>query len=291
MSQGSEGRLSRSWRLTKLAWGVIRRDRTLLTLAVLTGVATIALTGGYLWCAGLYDDAGSRSQWALLPWLAVFIWPMTFVATFTGTALAAAGAAALGDGPALTLSQALRVPVRRIRAVLGWSLLSAGVGLVLQGLVERIPFGGRVLAWFAGVAWELATIFAVPLLVLEHAGPLRAARRSGELVRERWGEALGGTVSIAFWAAIPSAIGGGLIGAGIATTNATARAVLVGSALVVFAVVGGLTAATRELFSVALYRYAIDPAGADGRVFPAADLADPPARRGRRGRRRRRDDD
>jgi hypothetical protein len=193
--------------------------------------------------------------------------------------------------PRLTLGQALLVPVRRLPAVLGWSLLAAGVGLILQGVVDRIPLAGRVLAWFGGVVWALATIFAVPLLVLEDAGPLTAARRSGRLARERWGETLGGTVSIAFWSAVPSGIAGALLAAGIATHATVARAILLGVAIAIFAVVGGLTAATRELFTVALYRYAVAPADAAGGVFPVADLAHPPARGGRGRRRRRSGDD
>jgi hypothetical protein len=289
-----EGRFARSWRLTKVAWAVIRGDRTLLALAAITGVATAALLTAYFWCAGLLDDPGSRSRWTLFVWLVAFLWPFAFVATFTGTALAAAGAAALDGGRRLTLGEALLVPVRRIRAVLGWSLLSAGVGLVLQGLADRIPFGGRVIAWFGGVAWELATLFAVPLLVLEDAGPLRAARRSGELIRERWGEALGGTVTISAWAAIPGLVGGALIG-GAAVSHGAARLVLAACAIAVFAAVIGLTSATRELFGVALYRYAIDPATATaaGGAFPVADLADPPARKRKRrwGRNRDRGND
>jgi hypothetical protein len=283
-----EGRFSRSWRMTKTAWAVVGHDRTLLALAAITGVLTLVLTGAYFACAGLLDDPGSRSRGQFLLWFAIFVWPLTFVGAFMSTALTAAGAAALAGEGRLTLGEALAVPARRIGAVLGWSLLSAGVGLLLQELGARIPFGGRVVAWLGGTAWGIATLFAIPVLVLEDAGPLRAAKRSAQITRERWGEALGGTVSIAFWAAIPSGIGGLLMGVGLALDDDLARALLIGSALMVFAVVAGLSGATRDLFGVALYRYGIDPSTGDASPFRTSDLADPPVRRRRRLRRPRR---
>jgi hypothetical protein len=109
-------------------------------------------------------------------------------------------------------------------------------------------------------------------------------------VRERWGEALGGTVSIAVWAAIPYGAAAVLVVVGV-LAGSTAGAVLIGIGAAVFALTSGLTAVTRELFSVALYRYAMDPAGAEGGVFPVADLADPPARKARTARRWRRGSD
>jgi hypothetical protein len=39
-----EGRIARSWRLTRSAWQVVRTDRALLTLAVLSGVLGVAVS-------------------------------------------------------------------------------------------------------------------------------------------------------------------------------------------------------------------------------------------------------
>src|SRR5664280_1441329 len=92
-----EGRIARSWRLTKAAWSVVRRDRTLLMLACIAAAAGVA-------GMGLIFAAG------------VFAYPLTFVSVFLNTAIAAAAAAAL-DGRGLTVGQALAVPTRRIGQV------------------------------------------------------------------------------------------------------------------------------------------------------------------------------
>jgi hypothetical protein len=253
-----EGRLSRSWRLTKIAWRIVRTDRTLLVLSLLAAVGTLAVTATLFQLAGLLGQPGSISRGRVLLWVAIFAWPGAFLAAFVDTALAAAGWAALRGEP-MTLRRALSVPCRRIAAVLGWSLLAAGVGLLLQLVAERIPFGGRVVQWLGGAAWGLLTLFAIPVLVLERRGPLSALRRSGALIRERWGEGVGGTLAIGVWAAIPGSVAGLLIGIGIATSAPVAHAVLIGLALLIFAAISGLAQSTRQVFTVALYRFAMKP--------------------------------
>jgi len=45
-------------------------------------------------------------------------------------------------------------------------------------------------------AWSVSTFFVIPLLALEGLGPGDALKRSVSLIRERWGEGLGGSASI-----------------------------------------------------------------------------------------------
>lgn len=271
LAPAGEGRTARSWRLTRTAFTLLRRDRAMAILALIGAVLSIAATLAIFGLAGWLDQPGSAGRLLLL--CAVFSWPMTFVTTFLNVALAAIADARL-DGRRLTLREALGVSVARIGPIAGWSLLATGVGILLQQLAERVPVGGRVASWLLGVTWGLVTFFAIPLLALEGCSPTGSVRRSTQLIRERWGEGVGGTVLIGAWALPLLAVGGALIGLG-ASSNADgpARVIVIGIGVVIVTAATAVTAAVRQVFAVALYRYAT--AGTAGGGFAEADLRAP----------------
>lgn len=238
-------------------------------VALLGAVFAIVATLAIFDLAGWLDNP--RREGHLLLVYAIFSWPMTFVATFLNVALAAAADAAL-DGRRLTLREALGVAVTRLGPIAGWSLLATGVGVLLQQLAERLPLGGRIASWLLGVAWSLVTFFAIPLLALEGCSPTATVRRSARLIRARWGEGVGGTVLIGMWAMPLFALGGALIGGG-ANVHGQARVGVIVAGLVVTLAAAALITTARQVFAVALYRYATDGAARGG--FAEADLRAP----------------
>jgi Family of unknown function (DUF6159) len=269
LAPAGESRTARSWRLSRTAFALLRGDRAMLVLALLGAAFTIAATLAIFALAGWLRDPGREGH--LLVYYAIFSWPMTFVATFLNVALAAAADARL-DGRRLTVRAALGVAVGRLGPIAGWSLLATGVGILLQQLAERVPVGGRVAGWLLGVAWGLVTFFAIPLLALEGCSPTGTVRRSSRLIRARWGEGVGGTVLIGAWAMPLLAIAGGLIGVGAgAHGQARVTVIAIGLGLLVAAI--ALTTAARQVFAVALYRYATDGTAAGG--FAEPDLRAP----------------
>lgn len=273
--------MARSWRLTKAAWWTVRHDRTLLVLGIAAGLTTMAMVAAVFWLSGEFDTDPHVSQASLLLWMVIAAWPLAFLAVLFDTAMVAAGRAALA-GDHLSLRASLAVARRHLPALVAWSLISAVIGTALQVIGERVPFAGRLLQWLGSAAWGLATMFAVPVIVLEHQGPLAAARRSARLARERWGEGILGNVAIGAWAIIPSLAGGALIGAGIAMGDQATHVALVAAGLLVFALTFALSQATSNLFAVALYRYATDETATPAGRIPREDLADPPVKRRKR---------
>lgn len=271
--------MSRGWRLTGAAWSVMRRDPTMIFLALIgagfaiAGVAIVLYAGGYF--SGKHY---SRSHFALV-WL-IALYPLTFVSVFFNVALASAAGAHF-DGRRLALGEALRAAYDRIDRIALWALLSAGVGLLIGEIANRLPGGGRLVGWLMGAVWGLATIFAVPLLALEDARPVEALRGSAHLVKSRWGEGLTGVVGIGAWAAIALIPVGVLIaiGAAVANSSPAAGIPIIALGLLAVVVIAALTTATRQVFAVALYRYATDlPVGG----FAQADLEHPFTLRKRR---------
>jgi hypothetical protein len=224
------------------------------------------------YAAGYFSGASHARSHLILPWL-IALYPLTLVSVFFNSALASAAAAHF-DGGRLTVGEALGAAFSRIGRIALWSLLAAGVGLVISEIASRIPGGGRVVGWLMGAAWSLATIFVVPLLVLEDAGPIEALRGSAHLIKQRWGEGLTGVVSIGAWTALVMIPVGVLIGIGVIAlvTNPVLGIALIAIGVVALLVVTALVSATKQVFAVALYRYATD-APVDG--FARTDLERP----------------
>lgn len=74
--------------------------------------------------------------------------------------------------------------------ILVWSLFAATIGVVLQIVAERGRFLGRFISNILGTAWNIVTLFIVPVLVLENLPVKDSIARSGHIFKETWGETL-----------------------------------------------------------------------------------------------------
>jgi len=274
----SEGKMERGWRLTKAAWALIRRDPTMISIALMGAGCGLAGAAALLYFSGYLSSPGhSRGGLALAAIIGIY--PMTFLSVFFNVALAGAALASF-DGRPIGVREALGISWTRLGRIAQWSLLAAGVGLVLEQIASRIPGAGRLASWLLGAAWSLATIFAVPLLVLEGAGPFETAKESVHLIKSRWGEGITGLAGIGAWTVVALISVGILFGVGIGmrNQNATLGAALIAVAIGAILLVSALSLAAQQVFSVALYRYANGAPDAAG--FAAVDLEEPFRRRG-----------
>lgn len=272
-----ESKISRGWRLTLAAWRLMRRDRTMIVLALIGTLCALAGAALMLDVGGVFSP-GHHSRGHFAGVALLFLYPLTFVSVFLNVALTAAAAATL-EGRQMGVGGALGEAWKRVGRIAGWSLLSAVVGALINQVVSRIPGGGRVVAWLFGAAWALGTIFAIPLLVIEEAGPVEALRGSATMIRSKWGEGLTGLVSISAWtvvAMIPLVFLF-MIGLSVRTQEALTQRSGIGIALIVlsavaFFVISAFANATRQVFNLALFRYA---SGLETPGFAAADLEEP----------------
>lgn len=276
----TEGRMARGWRLTLAAWALIRRDPTMVSIALIGAGCGLAGAAAILYFSG-YFSSPTHSRGGLALAAIIGLYPMTFLSVFFNVALAGAAAASF-DGRPIGVREALGISWKRVGRIAQWSLLAAGVGLILEQIASRIPGAGRLASWLLGAAWSVATIFAVPLLALEGAGPLETAKESVNLIKSKWGEGITGLVSIGAWTVLVMVPVGILLGVGIGIRDQdpTAGAALIAIAVGAILLVSALSLATRQVFSVVLYRYASGVP--DTRGFAAADLEEPFRRRGGR---------
>jgi Family of unknown function (DUF6159) len=136
-----------------------------------------------------------------------------------------------------------------------------------------------------GAAWNLGTIFAVPLLTLEDAEPLEAVQGSARLVKSRWGEGLAGMVGIGAWMVLAMIPVGFVAAAGVLAIPHDPVAGIAVVCLAVASLVGivAMATATRQVFAVALFRYAT---GVPTPGFELRDLENPFTAKQEKGRRR-----
>ena len=243
------------------------------------GLRTLVLIGGLAWAAlsfvffALFGVLIALDQKPLLVLVSLLVlYPSTFVAVFLGVALVA-GAHEAVEGRQPTLRASLAVARGRVREIAAWALLATGVGILLEHIVQRIPWAGRLAQWALGAAWAVVTLFAVPVIALEGRGARDALRRSASIFRARWGEGIVGSLSI--WAVLLVATIPGcmLVGAGFAALDSGPLPVAIvlvatGATLVTLAGYAGFV--MRDIYSLALYRYATDGVAVAG--FDEDDL-------------------
>ncbi|HLI56410.1 MAG TPA: DUF6159 family protein [Actinomycetota bacterium] len=269
-----QGSFSRAFRLLRASWEVLRADRELLVLPLLSMLcmvlAAIPLIGGVigLGVGGTAFKAGvpqlDAVQWVLL---AIYYVVVYAIGIFFSAAVVGAATIRLQCGDP-TLSDAFRVAFSKIDKILGWAVVSASVGLVLRAIEQRAGIFGRIVVLLIGAAWGAVTFFVVPVMLYEESGVFGSVKRSAGLFKQRWGEQFvgNGSIGIALFLIflIPLLLGIGVIAAG---------ATAVGIAVIVIGFLGVFSAGSvmSGIFNAALYRFATT--GALSGPFTSDDLS------------------
>ncbi len=98
------------------------------------------------------------------------------------------------EGHEVTLTEGLNFSYSRIGVILQWAALAATVGVILRTLQENLGWVGKIIVGLIGMVWSIATYFVVPVLAFEGLAPIAAVKRSGNLIKEKWGESLSANV-------------------------------------------------------------------------------------------------
>ena len=258
-------RVERSWRLIKASTAVLQDDGELLLLPVLSGAATLAVGGAFVWQAmndGTFD-AVKDGQAGALPaslylWLFAFYLVQYFVIIFFNTALVGAALDRL-EGRDPTLRSALALAVRRIGPIFGYAIASATVGILIRFIGERLGLIGRLIGAGAGLAWTVITFLVVPILAAEGIGPVEAVERSAGLLRKTWGENIVGSAGISLVMGFAAFVVGLAFVGGtflLPTYQAIALALMTAGAFAFIAIMVFGTALS-AVYSAAVYYYAV----------------------------------
>ena len=254
------GRISRTLELAGSSWRVLKADKELVLLPVLSLIATVAVAVSFLWpiVSSCTETIGPKSACELggtdYVIMAVAYVTLAFITIFFNAALVHAANERM-DGGDPTVGSAIRGALGKVHRILPWAIVSATVSVILRSLEERAGMLGRIVIGLVGLAWSLVTFLIVPVLVIEDIGVFDAIKRSGALFKRTWGENMAAQVGfglLGLLAALPAIA---IIALGFnAGGSAAVVAIAIGVAWILLAVL--VLTALNGIFQTALYRHA-----------------------------------
>ena len=265
--------IGNTWQITKLSWKVLQLDRELIFFPIMGTLGAVlagAVAAGVFGATGTFDRLGNTgdAEFNVVDLIIALIayFGGLYMVIFFNSALVAAARERLEGGDPNVMSG-----IRAVRgmwlAILGWTLITGTVGLILQALQSMARENSHgvmrivaiILVSLLQTAWAYITFFVIPILVVERVGPITAIRRSGSLLRQSWGEQL--TASFSFFLIYLLAILTVAIPVVILVFIAPVAAIIVG------VILGGIAiasvAAMEGIFKAALYEWVAEGKGSE----------------------------
>ncbi|MBS3816082.1 MAG: TFIIB-type zinc finger domain-containing protein [Candidatus Thermoplasmatota archaeon] len=254
---GFIARIKRAWKLMKTSWGVVMSEKKLMLYPVVTLVVSLIVLASFI--VPLFFWMPVENIYLLLAYLFLLYLVLSFVGILFNASIVGYAAEKFkgrqpdfGDGLDLALS--------RWPKLLGWSILSAIVGMLIRilkrALRKKFGFLGSLIGGILGVGWTYATFFVLPVLLMEEEGVFSSIKKSAFLFKDTWGETVAGRIGFGL-----IFTGLGLLGVlafiGALMTGApflVAFVLLVIYLLVIFA----LHSAMKSVFVTALYQFATE---------------------------------
>jgi membrane-bound ClpP family serine protease len=133
--------------------------------------------------------------------------------------------------------------------------------LILRVIESRSEKVGAIIASVLGMGWSAVTYFVVPVIVVESVGPIEAAKRSFQVLKKTWGEALVANFGIGIVVFLASLVGiipiiGGVVALGAGMTALGIAAIVLGA--VALLTVSLISSAMNSIIIGALYLYAAE---------------------------------
>jgi Family of unknown function (DUF6159) len=273
------GTLSRSWDLLGQSFRVLKSDKELMWLPVISAIfciaATVIIFGSgmlFVWPFGSVPHDVARQKLLyqeMAPFIFLFYIVTYSIAIYFNVALVSIASDRLAGGRA-TLNDGLQRAWERKWRIVEWAILAATVGILLRMLERRLNFLGRIVTSIIGFVWTLASFFVVPLLAAEDVGPVEALTRSASIFRKTWGEEVVGGFSFGLIFSL-LAIPGILLPILGARFGSTGMLTGLAIAVIYWLLLAVINSAAQGIFVAALYRYATTQQISGG--FNAGELA------------------
>lgn len=254
----------RTWNITKICWQILQKDRELILFPIFSGVALAILAvlvlgvGGATGAIGRLQDAQAASAGLAggdLGLLFIAYFALSFIVIYFNTALVGAAMIRIRGGDP-TVRDGLAIANGRLPQILGWSLISGTVGLLLRVLREQAGDNmfGQIIVSLVGGVWAYLTFFVVPTIVVEGVGPVQAIKRSGSLLKRTWGEQV--VSSFGFGLLFVAAVVVGVLPALVIAQISPAAGLVVG--VITVGVAAAVVSSLEGIFKAALYEYAAE---------------------------------
>ena len=199
-------RIQTSWQLLQRSFEVLRSSPRLMLFPVVSTACALALAVFFLlpiallaWSAWPHQDwqaLGNRLNGAFYAYgIAIYLVSL-LIATFFNVAFYHEIMRALAGDP-VSLGGGLRFAVGKLKAIVMWTLLAGTIGLVIRAIEDRLGWIGKIVMGLVGLAWSVAAVFAIPVLIRhEDSNPVAVLRDSAGTLKRTWGETLVGFAGI-----------------------------------------------------------------------------------------------
>ncbi|HMN61665.1 MAG TPA: DUF6159 family protein [Anaerolinea sp.] len=192
-------RLSNSWQMFKASLSVLAADKELMIFPILSSIGLLLVTLAFalpLFFGNLADSAlfGNIGPFGFVILFLFYVVQYTVI-FFANTALVGAALIRLRGGDP-TVSDGFAIAGRHFGPILGYAVIAATVGVILQSLSRRSNGLGRLIISLVGMAWNVATFLVVPILAVEDVGPIEAVKRSAGYLKRTWGEQIVGNIGL-----------------------------------------------------------------------------------------------
>jgi hypothetical protein len=278
-------RIILNWQLAICSLKVLLHNKRLLVFPVISSIATMLVFLGFvapfLFVPEVFVTEQPDGTMAFgKPWwmaIVAFIYYFVcfFVTIFFNTALMSCAFIHFNGGKP-TLEDGLRCAIARLPQIAVWALVSATVLMILKVIQNACNKNvGKAITAILGTAWMVITYFVLPVLVVERVGPFTAIKRSVQILKQTWADALVGRAGIGLFIFVISLPGVLLAVATFFTILVflPVGLVLLAITIMYFLFVATLGSALKVIFCGALYQYAAIgevPEGFDRRCLEGA---------------------
>jgi hypothetical protein len=207
---------------------------------------------------------------------------MEFLSTFTNVAFVHEAIMAMNGRP-VSVRRGFSFALKRIKAILLWSLFAGVIGMLLIKLEEKLNIFGKLGLRLAGMAWSVASIFAIQVMIRdETSNPIELVQKSIMALKKKWGETVAGYIGLSMGVSLMLTVflvGGFILGVVLIVTDVVHEPAPgtqdlirnVGFALLLLALV--FQGIINNIFRCALYLYATEdviPSPFDPELMDAA---------------------
>jgi hypothetical protein len=283
-------RFSAGFSAAQDCWEVLKSDKKLIVLPFLSGLFCLVVLASFVVPLAVLKPhvldpvlqqnpaAGAKQEPIWLYGVAFLFYFCNYAVIYFFNSALVCCAIFHFRGRPITVTEGLQAAGRRLPQILAWALVSATVGVLLKIVENAHEKAGAIISAVLGTAWTIVTYFVVPVLVVERVGPFEAIRRSSRILRDTWGQALGGRMGLG-WFLLPFwliALVMGVAGVFLMQTNVPLGILLCALTVLYGMILGLMHSALETILLAALYLYATQgevPEGMSQKTFKKAFAA------------------
>ena len=223
---------SRSFTLLKESWSVLSKDREILLFPILSVASTVLLfvpLAIFLYFSFVGFTSGeaqlTKSQYDMFMYElyglgALFLIGTTFLGLFFKAGIITCAHMRL-NGKDPTFTDGVRNASRNFFKILQWAIVSVAVSVILSFIRGRMGMVGSIISYGVRIAWNFVTFLVMPILIFENLGIVDSLKKSGQLLKNTWGENIVGRLSLGLVTGLAVVVG---------------VVIMLGSAILVFSV-------------------------------------------------------